>query len=295
MIEALQQMVDALSVGSTYALLALGLTLVFSIMGLINFAYGDIIMWCGYILSLFATASAQNWLFMILVTFFAAILSIAMGYIAFRPFQGAPPITLLLTSFGVSLILQAAAILIFGEGPRVVLTPEILGRVIEIGAIRMPILQLVTLLVAIFVITGLYLLLHRTDLGLKLLATAENGTMARLLAIRSGRVIISAFAISGVIAGIVAVLWLAQIGNVTPRSGLTPTLNAFIAIILGGIGSIRGAVIGGLALGALESLLIALLPGDLLSYRAAIAFGIVIIILLLRPQGIAGRTVTISK
>lgn len=295
MIDIIQRIIDALSVGLTYALLALGLTLVFSIMGLINFAYGDIIMWCGYLLSTLTATGNQSWLFILFIVLFAAVLSIAMGVFAFRPFHGAPGMTLFLVSFGVSLSLQSIAILTFGEGPRVVITPEILSRVVEIGGLRMPVLQVVTLIVAAVVIAGLYILLHCTVLGLQLLATAENGTVARLLAIRPTRVLVSSFAISGIIAGIVAVLWLAQLGNVTPRTGLSPTMNAFVAIILGGLGSIRGAVIGGLALGALESLLIAFLPDSLLSYRATMTFGIVILILLFRPQGIAGRTIVTSK
>ena len=143
--------------------------------------------------------------------------------------------------------------------------------------------------------SGLYGLLQRTTIGLQIRAVAEDAEIASQMGVRSDRVLMWAFAASGVIAGIVALLWLAKIGTVSPGAFLAPTFKAFIAIVLGGLGSIRGAVVGGLVLGLFEASLATYLPDTFLSYQQAIAFGLVIVVLLVRPSGIAGRIVEVSK
>jgi len=218
-----------------------------------------------------------------------------MGRVAFRPFLSAPPSTLLLTSFGVALALQAIAIAFFGDESRVVPIPDWLGTSLRIGSIRVSALQLVSIGAAVVVLFALELVLHRTALGLHIRAAAENPTVARLLGVRTPQVITAVFALSGVVSGIVAFLWLAKIGTVGPRADLTPTLKAFIVVVLGGIGTVRGAVVGGLVLGLFESLLAAYVPESLSSYQGALTFTLVIAVLLFRPQGIAGKTVEVSK
>jgi branched-chain amino acid transport system permease protein len=295
MTQLIQHFIDALSVGSTYALLALGLTLLFGVMGLINFAYGDVIVWCGYAFSVLASIGVGFWWAIPLVVVWATLLSLAIWYLAFRPFHSASPITLLLSSFGVALALEAAAVMIFGQAPRVVSIPDGLSHVIFIGGLRMPVIEIVTLATGAVVVISLFLLLNRTTLGLEVLATAENRSIAELLGVRGGRTIFAVFAISGVLVGLVAVLWLAPLGAVTPTVGLTPTLKAFIAIVLGGLGSIRGAVAGGLGLGALEVFMNAWLPNALLPYQDALVFAAVILIVSLRPGGIAGRVPVVTR
>ncbi|MBV9336230.1 MAG: branched-chain amino acid ABC transporter permease [Solirubrobacterales bacterium] len=284
----IQHLVDALSVGSTYALLALGLTLVFSVMNLINFAYGMLLVWSGYIGMGVINAGVPFLLTVPIVIAFATLLSMAIGRIAFRPFIGAPPITLLITSFGVLLVIQYIAIVIYGEGPRILQLPPLFSHDAHIGAIRIPVLELITIGTGVVVVTLFYALLQRTSFGAQLRAAAESPSVARLMGVKPDRVLMLAFAISGAIAGVVGLLWFAKVGALTPRSDLNPTIEAFIAVVLGGLGSIRGALLGGLALGALETLMNISLPNSALGYEQAIVFAAVIAILILRPAGLTG-------
>lgn len=283
-----QAVLDALSVGSMYALLALGLTLVFSVMNLINFAYGIMLVWSAYTLSVVADL-APGFLVGALVAIAAStVLSVALGYIAFRPFIGKAQSTLLITSFGVLLAVQYVAIVAFGEQPRVLPIPDWLARVITVGDLRVPVLQLVTIAITAVLVTAFYLLLGRTSYGAQLRAAAERPEVARLMGIKPNRVLMLAFVISGVIAGVVGVLWFARAGAITPRSDLEPTLKAFVALILGGLGRPSGAIYGGIALGAIEVSMSLLLPVGAIPYTASIVFALVILMLLFRPQGIVG-------
>jgi branched-chain amino acid transport system permease protein len=285
-----QHVVDALSVGSTYALLALGLTLVFSVMNLINFAYGMMLVWSAYAAYVMLDHGVPFVLMVPLCIVFATLVSMVIGRIAFRPFIGAPPITLLITSFGVLLVIQYLAILFFGEQPRILRLPSVFSDVADIGSIRVPVLELITIGTAAAVVGVFYLVLNRTAFGAQLRAAAELPDVTRLMGVKPDRVLMIAFAISGAIAGVVGLLWFAKVGAITPRSDLDPTIKAFIALVLGGLGSTRGAIAGGLALGAIEVTLSATLPGDALGYQPAIVFAAVIAILILRPSGLSGTT-----
>ncbi len=284
----IQGALDALSVGSMYALLALGLTLVFSVMNLINFAYGFLLIGAGYGVIVLTASGVGFAAAVLLVVVLVTALSLAMGFFAFKPFIGAPPSTLLITSFGVLLVVQYIAILIFGERPRVLRAPEILNQVLHLGGLRVPVLQLVTIAIALVTLAAFYLLLGKTSFGAQLRAAAELPEVAKLMGIRPNRVLMIAFAISGVLAGVVGVLWFTKIGAVTPRSDLEPTLKAFIALVLGGLGRISGAVAGGLALGVVEVTMSSVLPSSTVPFTPAIVFAIVIAVLLFRPQGLTG-------
>lgn len=285
-----QHVVDALSVGSTYALLALGLTLVFSVMNLINFAYGMMLVWSAYAAYVMLDIGVPFVVMVPLCILFATLVSMGIGRIAFRPFIGAPPITLLITSFGVLLVIQYLAILGFGEQPRILRLPSFFGDVANVGPIRVPVLELITIGTAAAVVGVFYLVLNRTAFGAQLRAAAERPDVTRLMGVKPDRVLMIAFAISGAIAGVVGLLWFAKVGAITPRSDLDPTIKAFIALVLGGLGSTRGAILGGLALGAIEVTLSSALPGDALGYQPAIVFAAVIAILILRPSGLSGTS-----
>lgn len=289
MTELVQHVVDALSVGSTYALLALGLTLVFSVMRLINFAYGMMLVWAGYIAIVLLDAGVPFLLMVPLCVLFTTALSMVIGRLAFRPFIGAPAITLLITSFGVLLIIQYAAIVIFGERPRILRLPSLFSDVVEIAGVRVPVLELITIGTAAIVVAVFYALLNRTPFGAQIRAAAEFPDITRLMGVKPDRVLMLVFAISGAIAGVVGLLWFAKVGAITPRSDLDPTISAFIALVLGGLGSTRGALIGGLALGALEVLMATTLPDAALGYQPAIVFAAVIAILVLRPGGLVAE------
>jgi branched-chain amino acid transport system permease protein len=295
MTSLVQHVIDALSVGSTYALLALGLTLVFSVMNLINFAYGIMLVWSAYAISVLTDLGVPFGLVVPGCVLFTVLVSMVTGRLAFRPFIGAPPITLLITSFGVLLVVQYIAILCFGEQPRVLQLPGFFDDVITFGGVRVPVLELVTVGTAVLVVALFYGLLNRTMFGAQIRAAAELPDVTRLMGVKPDRVLMAVFAISGAIAGIVGLLWFAKVGAVTPRSDLEPTLKAFIALVLGGLGSSRGAIVGGLALGAIEVLMSVTLPEAALGYAPAIVFGIVIAILVLRPGGLGGTALAVTR
>jgi branched-chain amino acid transport system permease protein len=286
----IQHIVDALSVGSTYALLALGLTLVYSIMNLINFAYGMLLVWGAYFSLALSNAGLAFGPAALVTVIGVTVLTMALGRIAFRPFMNAPPITLLITSFGVQLILQYIAIVIWSEQPKILKFPAFFQNVLTIGSVRVPELELITIGTAVVVVGVYFALLQRTSLGAQVRAAAEMPDTTRLVGVKPDRVLMTVFAISGAIAGLVGLLWFAKSGAVEPHSDLDPTLKAFIAIVLGGLGSTRGAIIGGLALGAIEVIMSVALPETALGYQPAIVFAIVIAILIFRPGGIANTT-----
>lgn len=291
----LQTLIDALSFGSTYVLLGLGLTLVFSVLGLINFAYGAVVMWGGFLIAILGGTGLPYPVIIALMLLGLVALSLGMGKFAFQPFRGAPPSTLLLTSFGVALVLQAIAFMLFGQESHTVPAPEWLGSTVAIGVLQVGALQLVTIAASAVVLLALWLVLYRTSSGLQIRAVAENGEVADLMGIRSNRVLMSVFAMSGAIAGVVAFLWYAKIGSVSSVGDLNITLKAFIVVVIGGLGNLRGAVVGGLLLGLFEAILFTYTPSALSSWQQTFAFILVTLVLLVRPQGLVGKRGEVSR
>lgn len=289
MSEFLQQLVNGLSLGSTYALLALGLAIVFTIFGLVNFAYGELITIGAYVM-LACSNMGLPWIVQALAGICAAaVASILMEFIAFRPVRNADGTTMLITSFGVSIAVQAILIIVVSARSRTVPQPAWTADTVSFAGLMLPAYQVVTLLVTIVALVAMVVVLRRTNFGLAMRASAENFTTARLLGVRANRMVSSAFVISGLLAGIGAVLILARTGGaVEPTMGLAPVLKAFVAIVIGGIGSLSGAVVGGLALGVAEVMLRAYLPGQLTGLTDGILFALVVVVIVLRPEGIMG-------
>ena len=179
--------------------------------------------------------------------------------------------------------------MIFGEQPRILQVPSYLTTVITVGDLRIPAIQIIAIGAGVIVVSAFYALLYRTPFGMRLRASAEIPATARLMGIKPDRVLLYAFAVSGVIAGIAGLIWFIKVGAVTPRSDLDPTLKAFIGLVLGGLGRISGAILGGLALGVIEVSLSVLLPDSLLVFTPSIVFATVILILVLRPEGLSAR------
>ena len=285
--EILQVAVDALSIGSMFALFALGIALVFGIMGLINFAHGELIMAGGFTL-LVMIGVGSIWRVLAVLTV-AVVFALIMERIAFRPVRGAPADTLLVTSFAVSIFLQSLAILFFGSLPTSVGIFLDLAAPVSILGYQIRGLDLLTITVTAFLLISLVVFLKKTSIGTQMRAAAENFTMARLLGVRANLVIAVAFALSGLLAGVAAVIFVAQTGLISPTAGLSPVLAAFVATIIGGLGTLTGAVLGGYALGAITVLLQVTLPEDLRPFRDAFVFFALVIILIVRPQGLMGR------
>lgn len=279
-----QHLIDALSAGSLYALLALGIALIFGIVRLVNFAYGELIMLAGYVLVLMAGVPAIVVLPVAIAS--AAVLSLATERLAFRPARGADPATLLVTSFAVSYLLQNLGLLTFGSLTRSADVLPSLTKPMEILGVNMSRLDAVVIVVTALLLLAFTQFLKRTDIGTQMRAAAEDFDMARLLGVRANRVIAVAFGLSGVLAGVAAIALIAKTGSVTPTVGVNVALFGFIAVILGGMGSLSGAVLGGYVLGALTVLLQVVLPEDLRAYRDAFLFAAVLVLLVLRPEGL---------
>jgi branched-chain amino acid transport system permease protein len=280
----LQNAIDAISVGSLFALFALGIALIFGIMGLINFAHGELILASALTLVLLDT-------FPILLTAalaagVAIALALAMDRVAFRPIRSAPPATLLITSFAVSFTLQNLVILIFGARPRTTNVATPLTQVFEIGGVIVPKINVLTVVLTAVLLVATQLFLTRTRVGTQMRAAAEDFRMARILGLKANRIIAIAFAISGLLAAAAAVLLVAQTGTVTPTMGVTAVIFGFIATVVGGLGSLPGAVLGGYVVGALVVTLQASLSTELRPYRDAFAFIVIFGFLIVRPRGL---------
>lgn len=292
MTEYVQFVLDALTLGSLYALMALGLVIVYGILRLVNFAYGELIMVAGYTLYLLG-GSPLPWLVMAAVAILMAVLAgIATEYVAFRPVRERSVTAVLITSFAFSTLLQNAALLFISPRSRQVPMPELFTEAVQIGDLIVPVRNLLTIVCALLLLGLFALLLRKTVLGLALRAASSQFRMARMLGIPADVVISTAFAISGLLAGVVSLFWLGRIGSVVPGIGLEPLLVAFIATVIGGMRSLQGAVIGGYLLALIDTAFNYLLPQDLLAFRDAFTFSIVIFILLWRPQGLVAGPAT---
>jgi branched-chain amino acid transport system permease protein len=312
----IQQIVNALSAGSLYALMAVGLAMVFGILRLINFAHGDVMMIAAYLAVFCIGAGLPLEAAVPIMVAGTVIVGLLMERIAYRPIRGAPDVAMLLTSFAVGQILQNGTLLttrLAGEPTLIAFpAPEQLSGVIAIGTILIPKVNVVSFLAGIVLLGLLSLFVTRTTLGLSMRAAAQDLDAAQLMGINVNRVVATAFGIGAALAAVAGFLYAVQAGQINPYMGFTPVLKAFIAAVIGGFGSIAGAVLGGYVLGFLEVLVTALagigdllpvgsvspevraflqqwLPSSLASYRDAVVFIVLILVLLVRPQGILGK------
>jgi len=216
----------------------------------------------------------------------AVVAGVATDYIAFRPVRAKSVTAVLITSFAFSTLLQNAALLFISPRPRNVPLPEIFSETVQFAGVITPARNLITIATAVVMLALFSWLMRRTVLGIAMRAAATNFTMARMLGVPANLIISSAFAISGLLAGVVSMLWIGRIGAVVPGIGLEPLLIAFIATVIGGMRSLQGAVLGGFLLAFMDTTLNFTLPQDLLKFRDAFTFSLVILILLWRPQGL---------
>jgi len=285
-----QQLINAVSIGSLYALMALGLAMVFGILRLINFAHGDLIMVGSFTALLLINAKVPFWAAALAAIAVSIFFGLLMERVAYRPIRGAPDVAMLLTSFAVTIFLENLAIIIFTPKSRPFPTPQALGTALTLGSLRISTLDVAAIAVAFVLLVGLTIFISRTETGISMRAASQDLLAARLMGIDVNKVIMSAFAIGSLLAGVVGLLWSARVGKIDPLMGFGPVLKAFVATVIGGLGSIPGAVLGGYVLGTLEILLQGLLPSSLTPYRDAFVFIILIILLLFRPNGILGST-----
>jgi branched-chain amino acid transport system permease protein len=284
--ELTQNLIDALSLGGLFALIAIGVAILYSVMGLMNFAQGEFIMVPAYVL--YALAGAPFGLAVAAALLAGVILALLADRVAFRPVRGADVATQLVTSLAVATIIENLVSSAVAARAQSVSTPTLVARTSSLGSLSVPNLEWITLALSLIVLIGLGLLLYRTTIGLQMRAAAEDFEMARLVGVKADRVIAAAFGVSGALGAVVGVILVMQTGQVSPTMGLTPVLVGFVAVVIGGFGRLSGALLGGLVLGALSSLLGAYLPAGLLPFRDAIVFAVPIAILLVRPEGLLG-------
>jgi branched-chain amino acid transport system permease protein len=281
-----QQIINAVSLGGVYALLALGLAIVFSIVGLINFAHGELMTLSGYALLAALVLGLPFPAAVLVAVSCGALAAVAMERIAFRPMRGASVTSLLLTSFAVSSLLKV----LFQNGisarPQAVAMPGWMTGAFSLGDFTIGVGPSISIVVSALALIALEVFLRRTVTGTAMRAAAEDFDVVRLMGIPASRIIATAFLLSGLLAGLAAMLWVAQRASVDPLMGFTPVLKAFIAAVVGGLGSLPGAVAGGFLLGIIEVLLQATLPAAVAPYRDAIVLSGVIAVLLVRPQGL---------
>ena len=289
-----QQVVNALSLGSTYALLALGLALVFSILGLVNFAHGELVTVGAYAMYFAHTADLPFAVQGLLAVLTGALTAVLMERVAFRPLRGASFATLLFSSFAVSVVLQNLFLMCISARQKGVPTPGWLNEAFAVGGISVGWLQVATTAVSLLALGLLTLFLRRTMQGLGIVAASQDFAVTRLMGIKANRVVAGAFALSGALAGLAAIFILARRGTVEPTMGFTPVIKAFIASVVGGLGSLTGAVAGGFLLASIEVLLDVMLPTSALGFRDAFALLVVIAILYVRPQGLLARKVEVT-
>ena len=285
-----QQLINAISMGSSYALMAIGLAMVFGILRLINFAHGDLIMVGSYTVLILQVAGLPFSVAALVGITVSTLAGLIMERVAYRPIRGAPGVAMLLTSFAVTIFLENLAILIFSPISRAFPVPAILTQALQYGTLRISSLDLITTAIAIILLVLLTLFVTHTKVGISMRAASEDLLAAQLMGINVNVVIASAFAIGSMLAGVSGLLWSARVGKVDPLMGIYPVLKAFIATVIGGMGNLPGAVLGAYVLGFLEVLLQGLLPAALTPFRDAFVFLALIVLLLFRPNGILGRT-----
>ncbi|RUX07590.1 MAG: branched-chain amino acid ABC transporter permease [Mesorhizobium sp.] len=284
----LQQIVNAVSLGSLYALVAVGLSIVFGVLKLTNFAHGDVMMVGAFGVALLAGVGVPFPVAVICGIAAAAVAGFLIERIAYRPIRDAPDVARLLTSLAVTYIIENVGILVFTSSPRNFPLPDILNTSWEVsnGAITFTSINLLTIALTFVSLLLLGWFITRTTTGLGMRAAAEDMSAAQLVGLNVNRLIIVAFIVASAYAGLAGILWAAQAGVVQPQMGFTPLLKAFVAAIIGGFGSIAGALVGGYILGALEIFIVAFLPSAVSSYRDAIVFAVLIAFLLVRPGGL---------
>lgn len=288
----LQQLANGISVGSLYALIAIGYTMVYGILRLINFAHGDIFMMAAYFTYFGIAVFGIPWpITAVLVIGLTALLGVGIEKAAYTPLRDAPKTSILISAIGVSYLLENLATYLFSGKPKAF--PEIgnFADTVELGTVSVQYVSFLIPVVVVLLVLGLLFIINKTKLGMAMRAVSKDYEIARVMGIKINRVISYTFAIGSALAAIGALLWGVKYPQIQPMMGVMPGLKCFIAAVIGGIGNIKGAMLGGFVLGLGEIMLITFMP-DLTGYRDAFAFIFLIIILLVKPTGLLGEKVT---
>ena len=278
-------LIDGLSLGSIYALIALGYTMVYGIAKMLNFAHGDIIMVGAYAILTTLNLGGHPILAAVVAIIVCTLMGVITEKVAYKPLRGASPLAVLITAIGVSYLLQSVAQLIFGSKSQTV-TIANFGTV-KLGSAEISVSTLLTLGIGALIMISLQLFVKKTRLGRAMLAVSEDRGAAQLMGVNVNMIITTTFAIGSALAAFASLFYLMQIPSVSPTLGAMPGIKAFTAAVIGGIGSIPGAMLGGMLLGVVEK--ISLSIPVLAPYTTAVEFALLIVILLVRPIGLLGK------
>ncbi len=286
-----QHLANGVSLGGVYALIAIGYTMVYGILRLINFAHGDIVMMGAY----FAFYGVALFVLPWYVSFFLAIiltliLGVTIERVAYRPLRNVPRISALISTIGVSLLLENVAIVIFGGRPKAFPRPEMFAQKWFFGDVMVLSLTLYIIIISIVLLVAIFYLVYKTKMGRAMRAVAKDFETARLMGININQVISFTFAVGSALAAAGAIMWSMKFPQLLPLMGVVPGLKCFTAAVLGGIGSVPGAMLGGFILGVGEIMIVAFLP-ELASWKYGFAYSILILILLLKPTGLFGKEI----
>ncbi len=285
----IQHLFNAITLGSLYGLIAIGYTMVYGILRLINFAHGEVFMLGAYFIFFAITLLKLPWgLAAAAAVALSSLCGILVDRIAYKPLRDAPRISALISAIGVSFFIQNLSIVVFTGLPRPVYRPDWLVKIINLGGIRILPLAVIVPVVTLFLVLGLLWVVYRTKPGLAMRAISKDIETTRLMGVSVNRIIALTFGIGSALAAASGIMWALRYPQIHPFMGLFPGLKAFIAAVFGGIGSIHGAVVGGMFLGIVEIMAVAFFP-TLSGYRDAFAFILLIIILLMKPTGLMGE------
>ncbi|MCX4309444.1 MAG: branched-chain amino acid ABC transporter permease [Desulfovibrio sp.] len=287
----LQHCFNALTLGSLYALIAIGYTMVYGILRLINFAHGDILMVGAYFIFFGTFAFGWPWgVAAVLSVLAAGVLGVLIDRVAYRPLRDAPRISALISAIAMSFFIESVAVVVFTGQPRPVLQPEWLTNAWQIGNLRITHLAAFVPGMTIVLVAILLYIVYKTKPGLAMRAISKDIETTRLLGVKVDNIIALTFGLGSALAAAAGIMWALRYPQVHPYMGVMPGLKAFIAAVFGGIGSIEGAVLGGVALGFVEIMTVAFMP-ELSGYRDAFAFLLLVIVLLVKPTGLLGEKI----
>jgi len=285
----LQHLVNGAALGFVFALVAIGYTLVYGVVKLVNFAHGDIFMMATFFVFYGITLfSLPWWLAFAIAIFLTILLGMGVEKVAYRPLRNAPRISSLCSAIGMSFLLENFAVVVFGGRQKPFYQPEVLIRTITISNVRIQLVSIVTVVVSVGALLFLNYLVYKTKMGLAMRALAHDFDTAKLMGINVDRTISFTFAVGSGLAAISAIFWALRYPQIWPFMGVFPGWRAFTAAIIGGIGSIKGAMIGGFSIGLLTILMVAFMP-NMAGYKDAFIFVALVLILLFKPTGLFGE------
>jgi branched-chain amino acid transport system permease protein len=282
---------NGISVGSLYALLAIGYTLVYGILGLINFAHSDVFMLGTYFAFFMMVIFLLPWWLSVLIgVALCAVVGMSIERVAYRPLRNAPRISALITAVGVSFFIENLGLVTVGARPKGFPRPDLMKNVYVLLGARIQGVTFWVPVISILILFVLFYIVYRTKIGIAMRAVSRDMETTRLMGVDVDRIILYAFALGSALAGIGGVLWACKYPQINPLMGIFPGWKAFTAAVVGGIGNVVGAMLGGFIIGLAEILIVAFFPG-LTGYRDAFVFTILIVFLLVRPGGLMGEAV----